>query len=28
VSNIFKKLDLNDRVQAAIFAYKNNIKKL
>ena len=28
VSNIFKKLDINDRVQAAIFAYKNNIKKL
>lgn len=28
VSNIFKKLNLNDRVQAAIFAYKNNIKKL
>lgn len=28
VSSIFKKLELNDRVQAAIFAYKNNIKKL
>ncbi|MDR7857311.1 response regulator transcription factor [Tissierella sp.] len=28
VSNIFRKLDLNDRVQAAIFAYKNDIKKL
>ncbi len=28
VSNIFKKLNLNDRVQAAIFAYRNNIKKL
>lgn len=28
VSSIFKKLKLNDRVQAAIFAYKNNIKKL
>jgi DNA-binding NarL/FixJ family response regulator len=28
ISNIFKKLDINDRVQAAIFAYKNNIKKL
>jgi len=28
VSNIFKKLELNDRVQAAIFAYKNNIIKL
>ncbi|MCK9444226.1 MAG: response regulator transcription factor [Tissierellaceae bacterium] len=28
VSNIFKKLELNDRVQAAIFAYKNNLKKL
>ncbi|MFA5577089.1 MAG: response regulator transcription factor [Tissierellaceae bacterium] len=28
VSNIFKKLELNDRVQAAIFAYRNNLKKL
>ncbi len=28
VSNILKKLDLNDRVQVAIFAYKNNIKKI
>ena len=28
VSNILKKLELNDRVQAAIFAYKNNIKTL
>lgn len=28
VSNILRKLDLNDRVQVAIFAYKNNIKKL
>ncbi len=28
VSNIFKKLDFNDRVQAAIFAYKNDIKKI
>jgi len=28
ISNIFKKLELNDRVQAAIFAYKNNIIKL
>ena len=28
VSNLFKKLDLNDRTQAAIFAFKNNIKKL
>jgi len=28
ISNIFKKLELNDRVQAAIFSYKNNIKKL
>lgn len=28
VSSILKKLELNDRVQAAIFAYKNNIKKL
>lgn len=27
VSNIFKKLELNDRVQAAIFAYRNDIKK-
>lgn len=28
VSNIFKKLELNDRVQATIFSYKNNIKTL
>ena len=28
VSNILKKLELNDRVQAAIYAYKNNIKTL
>lgn len=28
VSNIFKKLELNDRVQATIFSYKNNIKAL
>ncbi|MBW4829114.1 MAG: response regulator transcription factor [Clostridiaceae bacterium] len=28
VSNIFKKIDVNDRIQAAIFAYKNNIKKI
>lgn len=28
VSNILKKLDLNDRVQVAIFAYKNNIKNI
>ena len=28
VSNILKKLELKDRVQAAIFAYKNNIKTL
>lgn len=28
VSNILRKLSLNDRVQVAIFAYKNNIKKL
>ena len=28
VSNILKKLELNDRVQAAIYAYRNNIKKL
>ena len=28
VSSIFKKLDVNDRIQAAIFAFKNNIKKL
>lgn len=28
VSSIFKKLDVNDRIQAAIFAYKNSIKKI
>lgn len=28
VSNIFKKIHVNDRIQAAIFAYRNNIKKL
>ncbi len=28
VSNIFKKLDLSDRLQVAIFAYKSDIKKL
>lgn len=28
VSNIFKKIGVNDRIQAAIFAFKNNIKKL
>lgn len=28
VSNIFKKIDVSDRTQAAIFAYKNNVKKL
>lgn len=28
VSNIFKKIEVGDRVQAAIFAYKNDIKKL
>lgn len=28
VSNIFKKIDVCDRIQAAIFAYKTNIKKL
>jgi len=28
VSSIFKKLGVNDRIQAAIFAYKNNIKKI
>lgn len=28
VSNIFKKIDVNDRVQAAIFTYRNSIKKI
>lgn len=28
VSSILKKLDVNDRIQAAIFAFKNNIKKI
>lgn len=28
VSNIFKKIEVNDRIQAAIYAYKNNIKKI
>lgn len=28
VSSIFKKIGVNDRIQAAIFAYKNNIKKI
>lgn len=28
VSNIFKKIEVNDRIQAAIFAFKNNIKKI
>lgn len=28
VSSIFRKIDVNDRIQAAIFAFKNNIKKL
>ncbi len=28
VSNIFKKIEVNDRIQAAIFAYKNDIKKI
>ncbi len=28
VSNIFKKIGVSDRVQAAIFTYRNNIKKL
>lgn len=27
VSNIFKKINVSDRTQAAIYAYKNNIKK-
>ncbi|SHJ81168.1 response regulator [Paramaledivibacter caminithermalis] len=28
VSNIFKKIDVNDRTQAAIYAFKHNIKKI
>ncbi|MFZ5968149.1 MAG: response regulator [Bacillota bacterium] len=28
VSNIFKKIDVSDRTQAAIYAYKHNIKKI
>ncbi|MDO8685388.1 MAG: response regulator transcription factor [Clostridiales bacterium] len=28
VSNIFRKLDVSDRTQAAIYAYKHNMKKL
>lgn len=28
VSSIFKKINVNDRTQAAIYAYKNNIKKI
>lgn len=28
VSNIFKKINVNDRTQAAIYAYKQNIKKI
>ncbi|SDK22298.1 response regulator [Natronincola ferrireducens] len=28
VSNIFKKINVNDRTQAAIYAYKHNIKKI
>ncbi|MGO1368037.1 MAG: response regulator [Senegalia sp. (in: firmicutes)] len=28
VSNIFKKLNVTDRIQAAIFAFKNNIKRI
>ncbi len=28
VSNIFKKINVNDRTQAAIYAYKNSIKKI
>jgi len=26
VSNIFKKLDVNDRTQAAIYVFKNHLK--
>lgn len=28
ISNIFKKLELNDRVQATIFAFKHGVKKI
>ncbi len=28
LSNIFRKLDVSDRIQAAIFAFKNNVKKI
>ncbi|HSH36215.1 response regulator transcription factor [Schnuerera sp.] len=28
VSSIFKKIEVNDRIQAAIFAFKNKIKKI
>lgn len=28
VSNIFRKINVSDRTQAAIYAYKNNIKKI
>lgn len=28
VSNIFKKIEVNDRTQAAIYAFKHNIKKI
>lgn len=28
VSNIFKKINVNDRTQAAIYAYRHNIKKI
>ena len=28
VSSIFRKIEVNDRIQAAIFAFKNNIKKI
>lgn len=28
VSSIFRKIEVNDRIQAAIFAFKNDIKKL